>query len=101
MTDIWLYAAAVFALANTVLIIVLLTLYSSSFRKIRSPFTMGLIFFALFFLVQNIAIIIFWYQLYSLVPTALAIVEAASPYMTVINLVETIGLISIVRVSMK
>jgi len=100
MTDICLYAAAVFALANTVLIVILLVLYSSSFRKIRSSFTIGLIFFALFFLVQNIAIIIFWYQLYSLGP-AVAIVNAASPYMTVINLVETIGLISIVRVSMK
>jgi|SRR5579862_1277764 len=100
MTDIWLYVSAVFALANTVLIVILLALYSSSFRKIRSPFTIGLIFFALFFLVQNIAIIIFWYQLYSLGP-AVPIVNAAAPYMTVINLLETIGLISIVRVSMK
>ena len=101
MTDVWLYAAAVFALANTVLIIILVLLYSSSFRKIRSPFALGLILFAVFFLLQNIAIIIFWYQLYSLVPTANNIVNSASPYMTVINLVETIALISIVRVSMK
>jgi hypothetical protein len=101
MTEIWLYAAAVFALANTVLIIILLSLYSSSFRKIRSSFTAGLILFALFFLLQNIAIIIFWYQLYNLVPTATAIVEAASPYMTVINLIETIALAILVRVSMK
>jgi len=101
MTDVWLYASAVFALANTALIIILVSLYASSFRKIRSPFALGLILFAVFFLLQNIAIIIFWYQLYSLVPTASNIVNSASPYMTIINLVETIALISIVRVSMK
>jgi|SRR5579875_1142467 len=101
MTDVWLYAAAVFALVNTVLIVILLWLYSSSFRKIRSTFTAGLIVFALFFLIQNVAIIVFWYQLYSLVPTAIQIVDAASPYMTVINLVETVALLSLVRISLK
>jgi hypothetical protein len=101
MTDVWLYAAAVFALANTVLILILVSLYWSSFRKIRSPFALGLILFAVFFLLQNVAIIIFWFQLYNLVPTASAIVNSASPYMTVINLVETIALISLVRVSLK
>jgi hypothetical protein len=100
MTDVWLYIAAVFALANTVLILILVVLYSSSFRKIRSPFTLGLILFAVFFLLQNLAIIIFWFQLYQLGPTA-AIVNSASPYMTVINLVETIALISLVRVTIK
>ena len=61
---------------------------------------MGLIVFAVFFLLQNVAIIIFWFQLYQLGPTV-AIVNSASPYMTVINLVETIALISLVRVTMK
>jgi len=101
MTDVWLYVAAVFALANTVLILILVSLYSSSFRKIRSPFTMGLILFAVFFLLQNLAIIIFWFQLYQLAPTAVGIVNSASPYMTIINLVETIALISLVRVTIK
>ena len=102
MAEIWLYVAAVFALANTVLIVILLSLYSSSYRKIRSPFTIGLILFALFFLIQNIAIIIFWYQLYNLVPTAVGgVVDAAAPYMTFINLVETVALAILVRVSMK
>ncbi|SRR5579875_1914508 len=101
MITIWLYASAVFALANTVLIIILLGLYSTSFRKIRTTFTAGLLVFALFFLLQNVAIIVFWYQLYSLVPTSAQIVDSASPYMTVINLVETVALASIVRVSLK
>ena len=101
MDQTWLYASAVFALANTVLIVVLLALYLSSFRKVRSTFTIGLIVFALFFLVQNLAIIVFWYQLFTLAPSAGAIVEEASPYMAVINLVETFALASLVRVSMK
>jgi hypothetical protein len=101
MTDVWLYVAAVFALANTVLILILVSLYTSSFRKIRSPFALGLILFAVFFLIQNLAIIVFWYQLFQLAPTAVGLVDSASPYMTIINLVETIALVSIVRVSMK
>lgn len=101
MSLIWLYAAAVFALINTVLIILLLWLYSTSFRKVRSTFTIGLIVFVLFFLIQNIVIIVFWYQLYNLAPVAASLVNSASPYMTVINLVETIALLSLVRVSFK
>jgi len=101
MTEIWLYASAIFALANTTLIIVLLWLYSTSYRKIRSSFTAGLILFVAFFLAQNVAIIVFWFQLYQMVPTAIAVVDQASPYMTIINLAETIALISLVRISLK
>jgi len=104
---IWLYAAAVFAILNTVLIIVLLWLYSSSFRKIRSSFTIGLIAFVLFFLVQNVVIIVFWYQLFLVASGAsvgsqiASLIDAASPYMVAINLVETLALAFLVRVSLK
>jgi len=104
---IWLYVAAVFALINTVMIVILLWLYSSSFRKIRSSFTIGLIAFVLFFLIQNIVIIIFWYQLFTIASlgtagaAVAALIDAASPYMIAINLVETIALLSLVRVSLK
>lgn len=101
MVEIWIYISAVFALANTVLIIILLWLYSTSFRRIRSTFTVGLLLFVLFFLIQNVVIIIFWYQLYSLVPSAAPTVNAFSPYMTAVNAVETVALLSLVRVSLK
>jgi uncharacterized membrane protein (Fun14 family) len=101
MSLIWLYAAAIFALINTVLITFLLSLYSTSYRKVRSTFTVGLIIFVLFFLIQNIVIIVFWFQLYNLVPVAASLVSSASPYMTLINLVETTALISLARVSLK
>jgi hypothetical protein len=101
MSLIWLYAAAVFALINTILIILLLSLYSTSYRKVRSTFTIGLIIFVLFFLIQNIVIIVYWFQLYNLAPVATSLVSSASPYMTLINLVETVALLSLVRVSLN
>ena len=101
MEDLFLYVAAFFALANTVLIVVLLLLYSGSLRKVRSSFTLGLLVFAVFFLMQNIAIIVFWFWLYTMVSTAASVVNTASPYMTVINAVETIALIILVHTTMK
>ena len=101
MQDLWLYVSAIFALANTLLIVILIVLYSGSLKRIRSPFTLGLLVFALFFLIQNISIIVFWDWLYNMVPTAQSVVDIASPYMTVINAVETVALISLVRTTMK
>lgn len=101
MADIWIYVSAVFALLNTALIIILLWLYSMSFRRIRSTFTVGLLLFVFFFLIQNVVIIIFWYQLFSMAPSAASIVDAFSPYMTAVNVVETVALLSLVRVSLK
>jgi hypothetical protein len=101
LVAIWMFVAAGFALLNTVLILVLLWLYSSNYMKIRTTFTMGLILFVIFFLAQNISIIVLWYQLYSIAPIASAIVNTAAPYMTVINLVEAIALLSLVRISVK
>ena len=101
MVAIWIYVSAIFALLNTALIIILLWLYSTSYRKIRSTFTVGLMLFVLFFLIQNVVIIVFWYQLYSMAPSAASIVDAFSPYMTAVNVVETVALLSLVRVSLK
>jgi hypothetical protein len=96
-----MFVAAGFALANTVLILILLGLYSSSARKIRTTFTLGLILFAIFFLAQNISIVILWYQLYQIAPSATAIVNTAAPYMTVINAVESFALIILVAVTLR
>jgi hypothetical protein len=101
MVAIWMFVSAGFALLNTVLILILLWLYSSNFRRIRTSFTLGLVMFVVFFLAQNIFIIVLWYQLYSIAPVAGDIVDSASPYMTIINLVETIALLSLLRVSFK
>jgi hypothetical protein len=97
----WMFVAAGFALVNTVLILVLLALYSSSARKIRTTFTLGLILFTIFFLAQNISIVILWYQLYSIAPSATAVVNTAAPYMTVINAVEAFALAIMVAITAR
>jgi len=101
MVAIWMFVAAGFALVNTVLILALLWLYTTNYRRIRTTFTLGLILFIVFFLAQNLFIIILWYKLYNVASVAGAIVDTAAPYMTIINLVETIALLSFVRVSLK
>jgi hypothetical protein len=98
---LWMNVAGVFALANVVLVLLLIFAYYQSWKKVHSNFTISLILFAIFFLVQNLVIIVFWYILYGLVPQAQGIVIAAAPYLVLINAMETIGLGSLVRVTWK
>jgi hypothetical protein len=98
---LWMNVAAVFALANVAMVLVLLSVYLQSWMKTRTGFAMGLVLFAVFFLIQNAVIVIFWYVLYSLVPAAQGIVVAAAPYLVLINLAETIALGNLVRITLK
>jgi len=95
----WMNVAAVFAFVNVALVLILLALYYQSWRRLRSTLTVSLMIFAAFFLVQNLVIVVFWYILYGLVPAAQAIVVAAAPYLVLINLLETVGLSNLVRVT--
>jgi len=95
----WMNVAAVFAFLNVALVLVLIGLYFQSWRKMRSALSVSLMTFAIFFLVQNLVIIVFWFVLYGLVPQAQDIVVAAAPYLTAINALETIGLGNLVRVT--
>ncbi len=79
----WMNVAAVFALANVVFVVLLIYAYLQSWRKFRSTFTTSLVVFAVFFLLQNVVIIVFWYYLYGLVSSAQPLVEAAAPYLVV------------------
>ena len=95
----WMNVAAVFAVANVVLVLLLMALYYQSWKRIRSTFTASLIVFSLFFLIQNVVIVVFWFRLYDLVPAAQAIVVEAAPYLVLINLFETAALGGLVRVT--
>jgi hypothetical protein len=92
--------AAVFAFINVALVLMLVLMYLEIWRKFRSRIAVPLILFGCFFLVQNIVIIVFWYYLYMLVPSAQDFVLSAAPYLMVVNLTETIALANLVRVSM-
>ena len=50
MAEMMLETAAMFSLVNVLLLIGLLAVYGSGFRKIKAQFTAGLLFFAGFFL---------------------------------------------------
>lgn len=101
---LWMNVAAVFALANVLMVLILLSVYLQSWMKVRTGFSMGLVLFALFFLIQNAVIVVFWYVLYSLVPAvpaAQGIVVSAAPYLVLINLAEAIALGNLVRITLK
>ena len=95
----WMNVAAVFAFLNVALVLVLIALYFQSWRRVRSNLSVSLITFAGFFLVQNLVIIIFWLVLYGLGPQFRDVVVGGAPYLTAINLLETIGLGNLVRVT--
>ncbi len=52
-------------------------------------------------MVQNIVIVIFWFNLYTAGPSIQAIVDAAAPYLFIINLAQTIGLGVMVWINIK
>lgn len=96
---LWMDIAAVFAVLNVALVLALLGLYFQSWRNYRSSVSVGLMTFSVFFLVQNVVIVVFWSILYGLVPSAQDIVATAAPYLTVINAMETIALANLLRIT--
>jgi hypothetical protein len=97
----WMNIAAVFAVVNVVFVVILIAQYFNSWRKVPSGFTTGLILFGVFFLIQNVVIVVFWYVLYGLVASAQPIVVAAAPYLTLINAMEAIALGNLLRITWK
>lgn len=92
--------SAVFAFVNVALVLALMYVYFDSWRKFKSSIAMTLVLFGFFFLIQNVIIITFWYDLYMLVPSAQSFVLSAAPYLMAVNVTETIALANLVRVSM-
>ena len=54
MAEMTLQVAAALSFVNVLLLVGLLVIYGSSYRKIRAEFTAGLIFFSAIFLIQNL-----------------------------------------------
>ena len=88
----FMLAAAVAALTNIGLLAGLMITYIQNMRIIKSYFTGGLVLVAALFIVQNIVIVIFWSNLYLAGPAIKDIVDAASPYLFVINMAQSVGL---------
>ncbi len=79
-------AAAFFSLINVLLLLGLLAIYLSSFRKVRAEFTAGLIFFSGLFLVQNLL------SLYSFVTMFMYYARDVAGLVLAITVVQTGGL---------
>ena len=94
-----LWLAAVVAFANIAMTLVLVGIYLGTFRKIRSTFTIGLVLFGVFFVVLNLAILVFWLFLYQ--NSAATLVDQASIYMLLVNIGEALTLATLLRVTWK
>ena len=88
----FMLAAAGAAITNIGLLSVIIYTYIQNIRLIKSYFTYGLTIVAALFIVQNIVIVIFWFNLYMAGPSIKNIVDAAAPYLFVINLAQSIAL---------
>ena len=96
-----LWASAVVAFANIAMTLALLAIYSRTYRRIKSSFTLGLVLFGSFFVVLNLAILVFWLFLFMNVSSATMFVDQASIYMFVVNLGEALALANLLRVTWK
>lgn len=94
-----LWLAAVVAFANIAMTLVLVGIYLGTFRKIRSSFTIGLVLFGVFFVVLNLAILVFWVFLYQ--NSAATLVDQASIYMLLVNIGEALALATLLRVTWR
>ena len=94
-----LWLAAMVAFVNIAMTLVLLGVYLETYRKIRSSFTMGLVLFGIFFVVLNLAVLVFWLFLYQ--NSAVALVDQASFYMLLVNIGEALALANLLKVTWK
>ena len=77
------------------------TIYVQNTRLLKSYFTYGLVLVASLFMLQNIVIVIFWFNLYLAGPAIKNIVDSASPYLFFINLSQSVGLAILLWISRK
>ena len=96
-----LWASAIVAFANIAMTLALLAIYLRTYRKVKSSFTMGLVLFGSFFVVLNLAILVFWLFLFENVSSAGNFVDQASTYMLLVNVGEALALANLLRVTWK
>jgi hypothetical protein len=97
----FMLAAAAAAMTNIGLLSVIIYTYIQNIKLIKSYFTYGLTTVAALFIVQNIVIVVFWSNLYMAGPSIKNIVDAAAPYLFVINLAQSIGLAVLLWITRK
>ncbi len=79
---------------NVILTAILVLIYSKNFRKLRSKFTAGLLLFALAFLIQNIASIVFY-------KSVLILYNGLTTFQMAVSGLQLVGLILLLYVTWK
>ncbi|HJS82449.1 MAG TPA: hypothetical protein VJ742_06395 [Nitrososphaera sp.] len=97
----FMLGAAAAALLNIGLLGAIMVTYIQNLRLIKSYFTFGLVLVASLFIVQNIVIVIFWSNLYSAGLSIKNVVDAAAPYLFVINAAQSAGLSVLLWITRK
>ena len=83
---------------NIVLLLGLLYIYVNSYRKVKSEFTMGLIFFVSAFLVKSIVLLLTLRAIFRILDTVTD-VRGAPMFLLMVNIVECIGLVILLKIS--
>jgi hypothetical protein len=86
MTDAMMLVTLAFAAVDAALSAGLLLVYARSYRRVRAPFTLGLMLFALFFLLQNLLAVYAYFTMMGFVD------EHLQPYMAAIMGLEAAAL---------
>ena len=89
------YIAVGIRLVNIAMLLYLIHFYSKSYRKIKSDFTTGLMFFSVFLFLQNISAVYFRY-----LSGANIDVEFTTQNI-VLNILQALGLASLVYITRK
>lgn len=95
MAEMMLETAAMFSFVNILLLVGLLAVYGSGFRKIRAQFTAGLLFFTGFFLLQNLI------ALYSYLTMFMYFAPGAGTLVLTITVAQTAGLVVLLWTSLR
>lgn len=86
MVEMMWQAAALFSFVNVILLLALIGIYANGLRKIRAEFTFGLLFFAAFFLVQNLI------ALYSYLAMFMYFASGVAGLVLAVTVAQTAGL---------
>ena len=90
----------VLAAASIVVLALLLFIYRSNFRSLRSPLSFGLIVFAVLFLLENLAAMYFYFSWSDSLSTSGYAGAVAMP-MLILNAVELVGFSTLLLVSWR
>ena len=86
--------STIVSLATIVILTILLSLYIKIYLKTRAIFTIGLIFFAIMLVVQNLIVV---YAYFAMAPLY---ADALLPYFLLIHIAELAGVASLLKITL-